>query len=36
MALKKLEALGYIKISYGEVEVSDLESLKKMGNDTYQ
>ena len=36
MALKKLEGLGYIKISYGEVEVSDLESLKKMGNETYE
>jgi hypothetical protein len=36
MALKKLESLGYIKISYGEVEVADLDMLRKMGNDTYE
>jgi CRP-like cAMP-binding protein len=36
MALKKLESLGYIKISYGEVEVTDLENLRKMGNETYE
>jgi CRP/FNR family transcriptional regulator, cyclic AMP receptor protein len=36
MALKKLESLGYIKINYGEVEVIDLENLRKMGNETYE
>jgi hypothetical protein len=36
MALKKLESLDYIKINYGEIEVTNLEMLKKMGNDTYE
>jgi hypothetical protein len=36
MALKKLESLDYIKINYGEIEVTNLGMLKKMGNDTYE
>ena len=33
MALKKLEEDGHIKINYGEIEIINLDALRKMGNE---